>query len=121
MRVFSLALILCLLVGCATTQPSAPVLTTAAVPDPVPVTPPAEHNSSNARVIGTYLLLPDDYREHANLAEFLAHVARRCDSQLATFGKIALTDKACDTFIVNVPQMVRLASEVTTRANAPHS
>jgi hypothetical protein len=57
MKCFSLMLILLMLIGCATTQPSMPM--GSAVPDAIPATPPApEPGPSAGQVIGTILLLP---------------------------------------------------------------
>ncbi len=47
--------------------------------------------------------IPDDYREHANRIEFLTHVAHRCDIRLSIYGKQALTDDTCTTFLAGVP------------------
>jgi hypothetical protein len=59
MRVCSVALLLCLLIGYATTQPPPPRLFLPAdSPDGVPATPPPDPGPSTGKVIATILLLP---------------------------------------------------------------
>jgi hypothetical protein len=65
MRICAVVLMLCLLVGCATSTPMPPpprlyMPAGEPVPEPVsmPVTPPQEPGPSTAKVIGTILLLP---------------------------------------------------------------